>query len=321
MNENHRRVALFGGVYNNYLALGELVRECRASHVDAIFCLGDMGGFGPHPDRSFPLLRSGEIRSIAGNYDVSLAQGNEDCGCGYTDPADNHFARISYDYTFRNTSRENKKWLGTLPSRLSFALGPLKVRLCHGSPRQVNEFLWDSTSPDHLLAGFLDRDGADVLCCTHTGLKWHRELPGQNTSSTSESSAAPGTTGAPTSGTPSWNSTAAGSGMSSGRSDTITSGWRGRCATKGCRRNSWRPRGRDGGPPAWRSCPPGNGGAADSRGRSASRRPAAEAAGFKPAGERRRPSDRAPPIRQRRRSVPCTSRRRRSAPRPGTRRN
>ena len=175
----YRRVALFGGVYNNYLALGELVRECRASQVDAIFCLGDMGGFGPHPDRSFPLLRSGEIRSIAGNYDLSLAQGNEDCGCAYTDPADNHFARISYDYTFRNTSRENKEWLGSLPSRLSFGLGPLQVRLCHGSPRQVNEFLWDSTSPDHLLSGFLDSAGADVLCCTHTGLKWHRELPGQ----------------------------------------------------------------------------------------------------------------------------------------------
>ena len=178
-SRNYRRVALFGGVYNNYLALGELVRECRASRVDAVFCLGDMGGFGPHPDRSFPLLRSGEIRSIAGNYDLSLAQGNEDCGCGYTDPADNHFARISYDYTFRNTSRENKKWLGTLPSSLSFGLGPLTVHLCHGSPRQVNEFLWDSTSPDHLLSGFLDSAGADILCCTHTGLKWHRELPGK----------------------------------------------------------------------------------------------------------------------------------------------
>ena len=175
----YRKVALFGGVYNNYLALGELMRECRASRVDAIFCLGDMGGFGPHPDRSFPFLRSGEIQSIAGNYDLSLAQGNEDCGCGYTDPSDNHFARISYDYTFRNTSRENKKWLGTLPASLSFGLGPLTVLLCHGSPRQVNEFLWDSTSPDHLLSGFLDGAGTDVLCCTHTGLKWHRELPGR----------------------------------------------------------------------------------------------------------------------------------------------
>ncbi|MFQ5929215.1 MAG: metallophosphoesterase family protein [Acidobacteriota bacterium] len=175
--ERYQKVAVFGGVYNNYLALEQLLKECMRIGVDAIFCLGDMGGFGPHPDRSFPFLRHGKILSIAGNYDISLAEGKEDCGCGYTDPRDNHFAQISYEYTLKKTSDENKAWLGTLPHSWRFLLGPLKVLLCHGSPRKTNEFLWESTSPDHLLGKFTQDFAADVICCTHTGIKWHRNLP------------------------------------------------------------------------------------------------------------------------------------------------
>ena len=47
--------------------------------------------------------------AIQGNYDESLALGKTDCQCGYTDPRDNHFARISYEYTFAKTSPENKR--------------------------------------------------------------------------------------------------------------------------------------------------------------------------------------------------------------------
>jgi diadenosine tetraphosphatase ApaH/serine/threonine PP2A family protein phosphatase len=49
--------------------------------------------------------------------------------------------------------------------------------MCHGSPRVVNEFLWESATPDGLLRHLMDRAEADVMLCTHTGIKWHRPLP------------------------------------------------------------------------------------------------------------------------------------------------
>ncbi len=172
----YQRVVVFGGVYSNHLALEALLDRSRALRSDAVFCLGDIGGFGPCPDRSFSCLQDGGVQTIAGNYDISLAEGREDCGCGYTDPRDNHFARLSYDYTFQNTSDDHKQWLGKLPRSLRFRLGNRVVELCHGSPRRVNEFLWETSSPDHLLEKFLDEAGADVVCCTHTGIKWRRRL-------------------------------------------------------------------------------------------------------------------------------------------------
>lgn len=78
--------------------------------------------------------------AIAGNYDISLARGEKDCGCGYIDPRDNYFAQISYDYTFEKTSDDNKAWLGTLPCERRFEVGPLKVYLWHDSPRLRGKF-------------------------------------------------------------------------------------------------------------------------------------------------------------------------------------
>jgi predicted phosphodiesterase len=171
------RIAVLGGVYSNYLALEAALCDVRARGVDAVYCLGDLGAFGPHPDRVFPLLRDVRVQCIRGNYDDSIGNGLADCQCGYTDPRDNHFARISYEYTFRNTCPDNRVWMKDLPSQRRVSLGRHRLLMCHGSPRRMNEFLWESTTPTHFLERLAIEHDADVTLATHTGIKWHRALP------------------------------------------------------------------------------------------------------------------------------------------------
>jgi predicted phosphodiesterase len=172
------RIAVFGGIYNNYLALAAALRDVRARSVDAIYCLGDLGAFGPYPDRVFPLLRDANVLCIQGNYDNSIGNDLADCQCGYTDPRDNRFARISYDYTFAHTSAANRAWVRELPMQRRIQLGRYRVLMSHGSPRRMNEFLWESTTPTHFLEYLADTYQADVVLTTHTGIKWHRQLSG-----------------------------------------------------------------------------------------------------------------------------------------------
>jgi predicted phosphodiesterase len=172
------RLAVFGGVYSNYLALDAALRDVRRRGADAVYCLGDLGAFGPHPDRVFPLLREQGVLCVQGNYDHSVGNGLADCRCGYTDPRDNHFARLSYDYTLGNTGPENRAWMRELPGQRRLRLGRYRLLLCHGSPRRTNEFLWESTCPTHFLEHLAREHDADVILATHTGIKWHRELPG-----------------------------------------------------------------------------------------------------------------------------------------------
>jgi predicted phosphodiesterase len=172
------RIAVFGGIYSNYLALEAAVADAKQRGAEALYCLGDLGAFGPHPDRVFPLLRAHGVQCIQGNYDNSIGNGLADCQCGYTDPRDNHFARISYAYTFANTSLANREWMRTLPEHRRVQLGHYRLLLCHGSPRRMNEFLWESTTPTHFLDRLADDHVADAILTTHTGIKWCRELSG-----------------------------------------------------------------------------------------------------------------------------------------------
>jgi hypothetical protein len=170
------RILVFGGVYSNHFALAALLEEAGRLGAEAVYCLGDLGAFGPHPEKVWPLLEAGGVRSLQGNYEESLASGREDCNCGYTDPRDNHFAEISYRYTERHCSAAFKAWMGTLPRRRRVRLGGRELLLVHGSPRRINEFLFQSTAPAPFLEALLDQNACDGLLCTHTGLHWHRRL-------------------------------------------------------------------------------------------------------------------------------------------------
>ena len=169
-----RRIALFGGIYSNYLALERAIQFARSRGVDAMIALGDFGAFGPHPDRAVEILREAALPAIQGNYEESLSSGAGDCHCGYTDPRDNAFAQISYDYTHERTAKEHTAWMATLPSHLRLRIAGKRLLLCHGSPRKINEFLWETTTPRPFIARLLADHAADLIVCTHTGLHWKR---------------------------------------------------------------------------------------------------------------------------------------------------
>ena len=173
-----RRVALFGGVYSNHLALAATLEDAARAGVEEAVCLGDLGAFGPHPDRTCEIVRGAGIAVVQGNYDHSLGHDLSDCRCGYTDPRDNAFAALSYRYTYDHTAPAHRAWMRDLPREVRVAMPGREVLLCHGSPRRTNEFLWESTCSDAFLTWLLDECGAGTVCVTHTGLPWSRELPG-----------------------------------------------------------------------------------------------------------------------------------------------
>ncbi|MGI8807142.1 MAG: radical SAM protein [Acidimicrobiales bacterium] len=172
------RIAVFGGPYSNPYALRALLDDARARGCERIFCLGDLGGFGAEPDALWPLLVDGGVECIAGNYDIAIGRGDEDCGCGYRDPRDNQFAQLIYDFTRAHTSQDFAAWMRRLPGQHREVIAGVDVHMVHGSPLVVNDFFWESL-PDHDVRERLAASGADVLLCTHTGLPWQKRLDGK----------------------------------------------------------------------------------------------------------------------------------------------
>ena len=171
------RIAVCGGVYSNPYALRALADDLRLRECDQLYCLGDLGGFGAECDAVGPLLAELGATTIAGNYDVAIGRGDDDCGCGYADERDNHFAQLMYDYTKANTSPQLAAWMRELPGELRAEIGGVDVHMVHGSPLAINDFMWESLDDDELELR-VRSSGAQLLLCTHTGIAWQREVAG-----------------------------------------------------------------------------------------------------------------------------------------------
>jgi len=164
-----------GGPYGNPWALRAFVADARSRGCGRLFCLGDLGGFGADVDGLWPVLVDNGIECIAGNYDVAISRGDQDCGCGYRDPRDNEYAQLIYDHTLAHTSRGFAAWMGRLPTEHRERIGGYDVHFVHGSPLGLNDFWWEllPAAEHRRRAG---ASGADVVLCTHSGLAWQQQI-------------------------------------------------------------------------------------------------------------------------------------------------
>jgi predicted phosphodiesterase/uncharacterized Fe-S cluster-containing radical SAM superfamily protein len=175
--ERPQRIAVCGGPYANPYALSAFVEDAAHRGCERLYCLGDLGGFGAEINELWPIIQAADITCVAGNYDVAIARGDPDCGCGYRDPTDNLYAQLIYDHTRTHTSPAFAAWMGQLPTERRDRLGGCEVHLVHGSPLELNDFWWESL-PDEEHALRVATSGADVICCTHSGLPWQRRVGG-----------------------------------------------------------------------------------------------------------------------------------------------
>jgi hypothetical protein len=164
-------IALCGGPYSNFAAVEAFLATTSGLPR---FCLGDLGGPGPHPDRTIARLREAYVVCMQGNYDRAIANGERDCGCGYTDAVDREHAQVSYDYTAARTSDANKAWLRALPEHILIEWRGKRILLVHGSPDSVNDFVWESETDDGRIDAWLAAENVHAICATHSGLPWMR---------------------------------------------------------------------------------------------------------------------------------------------------
>jgi predicted phosphodiesterase len=79
------RVAVITDIHANLLALEACLDVIDSIGVDAVFCGGDLVGYGPDPNEVCALIQQRQIPTIYGNYDYAIARDLHDCGCAYRD--------------------------------------------------------------------------------------------------------------------------------------------------------------------------------------------------------------------------------------------
>ena len=140
------RALIVSDIHSNLEAFQSVVRDAgERGGFDAVWCVGDIVGYGPDPGGCIDLLRSHAHAAIAGNHDLAAigAIGIETF---------NPHAASAARWTANELSVEHRAYLHDLP--LTVECGAFT--LVHGSPREPvwEYFLPQTMRPAALAASF-----------------------------------------------------------------------------------------------------------------------------------------------------------------------
>jgi putative phosphoesterase len=171
------RAAVITDIHANVPALDAALRRIEELGLEDVYCGGDLVGYGPRPNEICRTIEERGIPTIYGNYDYAIARDDEDCGCFYPTPKDREIGEGSVAWTLVHTDERSKRFMHDLPFDLRFEFAGKRVRLVHGSPRKVNEYLLEdrAASTFERIAQLAD---CDLLLFGHTHKPWVREYGG-----------------------------------------------------------------------------------------------------------------------------------------------
>src|SRR5450432_2010926 len=173
------KIALFSDIHANLPALEACFKSIDEQKPDAIYCLGDLVGYNIWPNEVINEIRRRGIACIAGNYDFGIGRTSDDCGCAYKTDEEKAMGKVSISYTNSVVKDGERNYLRTLPAhiKVEFQLNndKLNLLLVHGSPRRINEYLFEDREEKSLMRIMQDAD-ADIMCFGHTHKPYHRIL-------------------------------------------------------------------------------------------------------------------------------------------------
>ena len=130
--------------------LADIVRE----GADEVWCLGDVVGYGPHPNECCALLRERAALALAGNHDLAVV--------GSLDLSDfSGDAAVAARWTRDVLEPEHADWLRSLGTSGTRA----GVEAYHGSPRDP---VWDYVLTDAVALASLALTSSPVVLVGHS---------------------------------------------------------------------------------------------------------------------------------------------------------
>jgi putative phosphoesterase len=161
------RIGIISDIHGNLPALEVVLRDIKARRLDAVYCLGDLVGYAPFPNEVIERIRAEGVPTIVGNYDDGVGFDRDECGCAYRDPIERQLGDQSFAWTKAYVTAENKAFLRTLVKEIRFEGDGKRLLLVHGSPRKINEYLFEDrpVSSFQRLAASSD---ADIIVFGHT---------------------------------------------------------------------------------------------------------------------------------------------------------
>lgn len=149
------KFAAISDIHGNAVALQAVLNDIPED-VDTIVCLGDIVGYGPHPEECLELVRERCDIVIQGNHDRVISEGT------LSDFRANLMAHDGAVYAQENLSPEQLDWLRELPEKADLSENTLLV---HSHPEHTDKYVKPGAFPR--MRPYLDEYKALGLGHTH----------------------------------------------------------------------------------------------------------------------------------------------------------
>jgi len=169
------KIAVFGDIHGNIYALEAAYAAARAAGAEKIYHLGDLGGYSPFVNEVVEFLIEHTIEGVQGNYDETVGNDREHCGCKYEDPIQEEMANRSFLWTKQHAFQESKEYMRRLPVSLSFNAYGDKVLLFHATPSK-NNLYWYEDRPEKFFREMAVKTDADILIYGHTHKPYRKDF-------------------------------------------------------------------------------------------------------------------------------------------------
>jgi predicted phosphodiesterase len=127
------RFFILSDIHSNIEALDACIRRAQLAGYDAVFCCGDIVGYGPNPIEAVDAIRNLGSTTIRGNHDRVAA--NEDIASEF-----NPHARRAIFWTREVLPLSYRNYLASLP------VGPLSIaddaQLVHGAITDEDDYIF-----------------------------------------------------------------------------------------------------------------------------------------------------------------------------------
>ncbi len=172
---------VFGGIYSNLQALEALVKIADQKNIPAsnIICTGDIVAYCAQPEACVQMIRVLGIHSIAGNVEIQISTGQEDCACDFVNGGRcDTFSKQWYPFAKNALSKSSIDWMARLPEFLEFEYAKRKIAVVHGSYHHTSEFIFESTEWAVKQKNFDDLQ-CEVILAGHCGLPFSQSEKGK----------------------------------------------------------------------------------------------------------------------------------------------
>lgn len=168
------RFAVIGDIHSNKYALESAIADINKRDVDFIVSTGDLVGYLPFPNDVIELIRKNKIMVVQGNHDRFIGESTKVIQEDLAGISDNDIqSNASSYFTNLTITDDNRKYLSNLPNRITIDCNGLKILIVHGSPRAIDEYLYEDSG---ILRSLLESIDEDIIICGHTHIPYHFNL-------------------------------------------------------------------------------------------------------------------------------------------------